>query len=458
MKTNIGHLEAAAGIAGLIKLVLALEHEQLPRHLHFETPNPLIPWDTLPVRVTTEATPWPRGAARRLAGVSSFGFSGTNAHIVLEEAPTTATKPAAVERPLHLLTLSARTEPALRDLAERYDRHLSIATDPLADLCFTANAGRSHFEQRLAVLASSGAEARQRLAMLAAGEVGAGCFRGGLESKSPPAVAFRFPGHVSAYVGMGQQLFQTQPTFREIVLRCEGLLKPHLPRLLTDLLFDGEIGDRALFALEVAPAELWQSWGIVPDFVLGEGVGEYAAACAAGVVPLEEAVSLVTSGRRLDDVPAVRDWRAQARQRTRYAADPSVLKGQDRCLLVDIGPQKDGETEGGLPSLRAEGDDWTTLLTSVARLYVAGAAVDWAAFDRDYSRRKVSLPTYPFQRQRYWVEVEPARTSNVATAEFLTAPTEVAASLEPAPPSCWTTSNARTVSLCPSSRQSPGSI
>src|SRR5262249_24741923 len=137
-KTNIGHLEAAAGIAGLIKVVLALVHEEIPRQLHFLTPNPHVPWQELPVQVVTETIPWPRGQRRRLAGVSSFGFSGTNAHVLLEEAPAVEASPAGGERPLQVLALSARTEPALRELAERYRQQLGASAESLADLCHTA--------------------------------------------------------------------------------------------------------------------------------------------------------------------------------------------------------------------------------------------------------------------------------------------------------------------------------
>ena len=159
VKTNVGHLEAAAGVSGLIKVVLSLQHREIPQHLHFQRPSPYIPWDRLPVRVTSKREPWPPLHGKRIAGVSSFGFSGTNAHVVLEEAPIVPPKTSGNERPLHLLTLSARTEPALSILIERYARRMEAAEQVvLADLCHTANVGRAHLAHRLA-LTGSDAEA-----------------------------------------------------------------------------------------------------------------------------------------------------------------------------------------------------------------------------------------------------------------------------------------------------------
>ena len=300
VKTNIGHLEAAAGIAGLIKVVLALQHEELPRHLNLVTPNPHIPWDSLPVQVVTENTPWPRGQARRLAGVSSFGFSGTNVHVLLEEAPAPTARPATLERPMHVLALSARTEPALRELTRRHERRLAEADEPFADLCFTANAGRSHFEHRLAVVAESAAEARQHLADDDPSTVCRG------QAKGRPRLAFLFPGQGCQYVGMGRTLFESEPTFKKALLSCERLLTPYLPRPLTEVLFEEtglldrtEYTQPALFALEYALAQLWQGWGITPDIVLGHSVGEYVAACVAGVFSLEDGIKLITERARL---------------------------------------------------------------------------------------------------------------------------------------------------------------
>ncbi|MGE3808979.1 MAG: type I polyketide synthase, partial [Gemmataceae bacterium] len=246
VKTNIGHLEGAAGIAGLVKVVLALQHEEIPRHLHFTTPNPHIPWESLPIRVVTESTPWPRHARRRLAGVSSFGFSGTNAHVVLEEAPLPETAVAALERPLHLLVLSARTEPALKEQAARYAAVLASTAESLPDVCYTAAAGRSHFEHRLAVSGDSSEQIRRQLVSVGTAKRD-GVHQGhqGRASRQRPRVAWLFTGQGSQYLGMGRTLFDTQPMFRKTMQHCEELLRPYLPRPVSEVLFlDGELLQR----------------------------------------------------------------------------------------------------------------------------------------------------------------------------------------------------------------------
>ncbi|MGH8571434.1 MAG: type I polyketide synthase, partial [Gammaproteobacteria bacterium] len=296
-KTNIGHTEAAAGIAGLIKVVLALCHGEIPPHLHFQAPNPHIPWARLPVAVAAEGEPWPVGTRPRLAGVSSFGASGTNAHVILQEAPEDAPGSANVpERPRHILALSAKTETALRQLAGKYADYLNAHPDSAwGDVCCGANTGRSHFEVRAAVAAASGKEAEVRLRALASGKniaVAAG---------RPPKPAFLFTGQGSQYVGMGRRLYETQPTFRRTLDRCGDILGKSLDRPLADVLYSSDnpwLDDTvytqpALFALEYALAELWKSWGVRPAAVMGHSVGEYAAACVAGVFSLEEGLWLI---------------------------------------------------------------------------------------------------------------------------------------------------------------------
>ncbi len=201
VKTNLGHLEAAAGIAGLIKAVLVLGHEFIPPHLHFESLNPHIDWEGAPVEIPVQGRAWPRGERRRLAGVSSFGFSGTNAHVVLEEAPQPQFRQVAYERPVHLLALTARTESALRELGGRYADVLEDTRFPVGDLCFTANAGRAHFEHRLAVTGSSVEQLRAALLKAIPG-------RRVLDREGVRPV-FQFPGQGAQFPGMGKQLYDT---------------------------------------------------------------------------------------------------------------------------------------------------------------------------------------------------------------------------------------------------------
>ncbi len=314
VKTNLGHLEAAAGISGLIKVVLALRHKTIPPHLHFQTPNPFIPWAELPVAVPTSAVAWPELAGRRIAGVSAFGFSGTNAHVVLEEAPEAPLAAAdAADRPVHILALSGADAHALRDLAARHAALLGDASlsgeARLADICWSANAGRSHEPQRLAIVAPDAAEMRAALASFLDGEKPADATAGVVEAGERPKIAFLFTGQGSQYAGMGQALYRTQPVFREALARCSEILKPHLDRPLESILFptadaaellhQTQYTQPALFALEYALAELWRSWGVRPFALLGHSLGEYVAAVTAGVWRLEDGLALVAARARL---------------------------------------------------------------------------------------------------------------------------------------------------------------
>ena len=320
VKTNIGHLEAAAGIAGVIKVVLALEHGVLPQHLNFHRPSPHIPWDRLAVRVVAQRTAWERGERPRLAGVSSFGFSGTNAHVVVEEAPADAgSAPARVApggRRLAVLPLSARSPAALAALAGHYRDWL--AENPraeLADVCLTAGAGRAHFEHRAALVVDSTHSAAEPLAALADDRPAPGLARGSCEDA--PKTAWLFTGQGSQFAGMARGLFDTEPVFARTVTRCAEVAADLLDRPLLDVVFgaDGPDADQvlrqtryaqpALFAVEMGLARLWQSWGLQPDVVLGHSVGQYAAACVAGVLDLEDGARLMAErGRLFAGLPA----------------------------------------------------------------------------------------------------------------------------------------------------------
>ncbi|MFE9804546.1 SDR family NAD(P)-dependent oxidoreductase [Streptomyces goshikiensis] len=318
VKTNIGHLEAAAGIASLIKVVLALGHEEIPPHLHFDTPNPHIPWADVALRVPTEPTPWRRAQRPRNAGISSFGIGGTNAHLVVTEAPGTAVPetpsgphdahPTAGHVP-GLLLLSAKGRPALDALAARYadrlDEHL-----PLSDVVRTAASGRDHFGDRLAIVASSSADARSKLADWAGGTVRPGVLHGTVRPGGPPRTAFLFTGQGAQYFGMGQDLYRAEPVFRQAVDRCAQWLGNPLGADVTGVISGSSgpaapdphgtgLAQPALFALQYALTELWASWEVRPAAVLGHSVGEYAAACAAGVLDPRDAARLVAERARL---------------------------------------------------------------------------------------------------------------------------------------------------------------
>ncbi len=310
VKTNIGHLEVAAGVAGLIKVLLAFEHGEIPRHLHLRKPNPQIAWSELPIVVPSEPVSWPAGSASRIAGISSFGFSGTNVHVILEDPPPEISPSPMADRPAHLLALSARTEQALRDLAGRYANDLEQRDDAaLGDVCFTAGAGRSHFTHRLAVVTDSASELRGQLAAFAAGRAASGLHSGQSALAQRPKVAFLFTGQGSQYPGMARELYDTQPTFRRTIEHCDELLRTCMDRPLLDLLYGETDATRllvetryqqpALFALEYALAMLWKSWGIETGILIGHSVGEYVAACLANVFSLEDGLKLIAARARL---------------------------------------------------------------------------------------------------------------------------------------------------------------
>lgn len=524
VKTNMGHAEGAAGVAGVIKTILALQHRQIPPHLHLQNPNPYIPWDRLPVTVPTSLTPWDV-EGKRIAGVSSFGFSGTNVHIILEEAPAPVVNANAEERPLHLLTLSAKDENAFRELVQRYINALSVF-DNAADVAFSANTGRSHFNHRLAITGSSVTEFQSRLQAFANNEEVTGAAYEHVMSTRVPQTAFLFTGQGSQYGGMGKLLYETQPTFRRTLDQCDEILKPLLDGIsIKDLIFASDerlnltqYTQPALFAVEYSLAEMWQSWGIVPSAVMGHSVGEYVAACVAGVFSLEDGLKLIAARGRLmgslplngtmaaifadlDTVKAVIQpyaktvsiaaingptnivisgletdvtsilnansfksrrlnvshafhsplmepiingfmqvaeqvtystphialipnlsgqeintsgyWRNHIRQPVEFASSINTLYERGISTFLEIGPSPVligmaqycvPENYGlWLPSLREKQDDWKTLLNSLSELYVHGIPVNWKGFDKDYARQHIDLPTYPFQRQRYWI-------------------------------------------------------
>ncbi|MDA2892508.1 SDR family NAD(P)-dependent oxidoreductase [Mycolicibacterium sp. BiH015] len=313
-KTNIGHLEAAAGIAGVIKVILSLEHETLPKHLHFENPSPHIPWDRLAVEVVTETTPWERNARPRVAGVSSFGFAGTNAHVILEEAPETAAAEQAEQQPSAMLVpVSARTPAALVQIADEYRSWLKTHPEAtLADLSYTAGACRAHLEHRAALVVDSRDSAVELLGALADDRPAPGLVRG--ESHDVPKTAWLFTGQGSQYPGMARELFDTEPVFAETLKRCAEAVSEVLEKPLLDVIFDEAWADTlrqtsyaqpALFAVEMGLARLWQSWGFEPDVVLGHSVGQYSAACVAGVLSLEDGMRLMAErGRLFGSLPA----------------------------------------------------------------------------------------------------------------------------------------------------------
>lgn len=311
VKTNIGHLESAAGIAGIIKCVLCLQHELIPAHLHFKKPNRHIPWDSIPIKIPIASQNWERTDKPRRAAVSSFGFSGTNSHIILQEAPDKAViKSESANPPFLFLKLSARSESALRKLVSKYvDIIKQENGNSIADICYSASTGREDFNHRLAITGKSRDEINDRLnGFLTERKNKNVVFRRSLGSEKAE-LAFMFTGQGSQYYGMGSELYESQSLFRDVLDDCDRLFKPLIDKSIVSLLYsetaDRDLVDQTqltqplLFSIEYALSRLWQSWGVEPDAVLGHSIGEFPAAVIAEVFSLFDAVSLVAIRGRL---------------------------------------------------------------------------------------------------------------------------------------------------------------
>jgi acyl transferase domain-containing protein len=312
VKTNIGHLEIAAGMASLLKVILSLKNQEIPPHLHFKELNPDLADAATSLKIPTSSLPWQRTEEPRRAGISAFGLSGTNAHIIIEEPPQLSFNPSEVDRPAHLLTLSAKSDDALDDLAQKWVSYLEKNPQlNLADLAFSANTGRGQFNHRLAILAKSTLEAKDSLTAFTQKQPCLNVFSQTVEKSRQNKIAFLFTGQGSQYADMGRQLYETQPTFRHALEECDRLLQPYLEKSLLEVLYsDSSLLDQtaytqpALFAIEYALYQLWQSWGIKPDGVLGHSVGEYVSACVAGVYSLEDGIKLIAErGRLMQSLP-----------------------------------------------------------------------------------------------------------------------------------------------------------
>ncbi len=352
IKSNIGHVVAAAGVAGLIKTALALYHKQIPASLNFEAPNPQLDFENSPFYVNNQLTQWPEGSTPRRAGVSSFGVGGTNAHVVLEEAP--GIQASSPSRPRQLLLLSAKTNTALEQatihLKAYLQQHPAIN---LADVAYTLQLGRKGFNHRRFVVCSDTAEAIATLNTLEPNQTGTR-----LTERRDPDVVFMFPGQGSQYVNMGANLYQREPVFREAVDRCLDIIQPILDRDLREILFPGEGSEEpaasllkqtqytqpALFITEYALAQLWLSWGVQPVAMIGHSIGEFVAACLAEVFSLEDGLKLVaTRGQMMWEMPtgsmlSVRLAAETLEPRLRPDVAIAAINGPSLCVVS--GPAK----------------------------------------------------------------------------------------------------------------------
>lgn len=549
VKTNLGHLEAAAGIAGLIKAILQIHHGEIVPHLHLEKLNPRIGLAGTRFFIPRERIPWPNEQGPRLAAVSSFGFGGTNAHVLVAPAPQMEPAGHAPPRPLYLLPLSAKTKPALRELALRFADWLRHHPQvPLEDVCAAAAQGRCHFEYRLAACAATSQELSAVLRSWAETGHHPACQIGQATSQFTGRVAFLFTGQGATPSAAGQAFYETCSIFRRALDRCADALGESVPGTFRALFGDParmeqtDTAQPALFALGYSLALTWRAWGIEPAALLGHSVGEYPAACLSGVLSLEDGLRLIAHRGRLmqacpegamlacfaplevvqshvarwngqlevaaingtenvvvsgnpaeamalreelaahgiesrllpvrrafhsalivDALPGLQDraatlahrppsiplvsnvsgeffsaapaanyWAQHARRPVQFAAGIRTLRAAGITHFIEVGPDAVLSRLGPtclpsaagttwLSSLRRDRDDWGQMLASLGRLYVDGAKINWNEVDGRARPPRLDLPTYPFERFRYWVDmIAPLRSPRSAEPTPLT--------------------------------------
>ena len=534
VKTNVGHLDAAAGVTGLIKAVLAIEHGQIPPTLNFREANPALNLATSPFFVNHELRDWP---GTRRAGVSSFGIGGTNAHVIIEQKPSLA--PVDAGRKHQLIVLSGRTATSLDAVTENLAGYLDAHPElPLAEIAHTLQSGRVALAHRRTLIATDSAEAVAALA---------GALPTGLAAGSSSPVSFLFPGQGAQHVHMAAGVYSEETVFRAELDRAAELLRPTLGMDLRHIIFPAEgetdraqellrrtaVAQPALFAVEYALAQVWMQWGVLPDALIGHSVGEYVAACVSGTFSFEDALALVAErGRLVQEMPpgamlavplgesAVRPllgnaislaavngpaqcvvsgpepsiqalermlggfglpssrlhtshafhsammdpilkpfaerlgaipssrpiipwvsnlhggwiradeatdpayWTAHLRGAVRFSDGLVTLLDDPDRILLEVGP---GQTLTGLarshpsasgralvaslPHAMDRTDNERHLLATLGRLFRTGVQVDWVGFQGRARRRRVPLPTYPFERRRYWIDEKPRRAS-----------------------------------------------
>lgn len=549
VKSNIGHLMAAAGMAGLIKVLLGMKYKKIPASLHLKIPNPQINFKNNCFYPVGDLKEWNTTGIPLRAGINAFGFGGTNAHLIVEEAPKAAESQETNERTLHILTLSAKTKKAVEKMSEElYDYVNKNPHIPLADIAYTRNASREHFQYRRAIIVDNMEALLNTLSNILKGTHLTNCFEGTVHRKSKGKIVFMFTGQGSQYVKMGYELYCTQPTFKRHVDECAEILKNYLPENadIRKIMFaqcnDGENAENILnqtqycqpatFVIDYSLAKTLMDWGIKPDAVMGHSVGEYPAACIANIMSLKDGLkliayrgslmqdleqnggmlyveveketleeylerykaeisvinghtNLVVSGEKTElerlrieleenriickelnvshafhsylmesvldkfleivkTVPMKRPeinfvsnitgqfvadevlnpdyWSSHIRKCVLFGPSIDYLINKGYNILIETGPSKTltsyakklvpKEKEVIVASTlnKYASGDWNSILENISYLWTKGVQIDWQAFDKDYSRRLVSLPSYPFEAIRHWIDETQALT------------------------------------------------
>jgi amino acid adenylation domain-containing protein len=409
VKTNIGHLDAASGAAGFIKTVLCLKHRLVPPTLHFKAPNPELGLEKTPFYVNTRLIPWARQDNRPLrAGVSAFGIGGTNAHLVLEEAPVMGENITGKERDYQLILLSARTALALDRMSRNLAGYLKTHPDiKLADAAYTLQVGRKGFVHRKALVCSGVDEAIE--ALTAPASPGVQCMVSTTEYRH---IVFMFSGQGDRDDLPGMEPYREEPVFRKEMDRCFDILKLFAPSV-GNAPFSR--GDCPVFVFQYALAKLLMSWGIAPDAVIGRGVGQYTAACLDGELSLEDALAAVVKGETF-------------KESQRFSKDIRGLLEEKQSIFIEIGPGEElareveqcmetGMTGSSgqpvirlMPPDRAGAAEMRHLLRQIGLLWLYRQKIDWQVFHSGCKRYLVSLPSYPFERKRYWIDAGPRKS------------------------------------------------
>lgn len=435
VKSNIGHTEAAAGVAGLLKVIYSLQNEKIPSQLHLHEINPLIDIKSIPAEIPVTLTSWPKNKIHaRIAGISSFGFTGSNAHVIVSEPKTKHKEQKTVERAWHILTLSAQNPAALRSLINLYGEYFEKHDDiDLADVAFTANTGRNHFKYRIAIVAQNLYQLKRKLNYEDFVEYT-------LVKKQDSKLAFIFSKSYCEKISNIKELYATQPIFKDAFDEFESQLKKS-DEFSQSLLAVNRLkelsGENRLWltcAFEYALAKLWISWRIIPDYASGFGIGEFVAAIIAQVVDLKTGIQLIADFIKTHDTQprnallqieaAMKDDHGPTQFLPQAMNDTKPSKAffqqliQKKCqLFLGIGTNSAALAKGPLStflnkkqcewlsSTKKENNAIEILFNTLATLYMYGKNVDWKAFDKYYMRNKLSLPTYPFQRKYFWPEV-----------------------------------------------------